>query len=431
MSRKRRRKIHSCPCESCVTQPQGKIAEEHLAINRLVATMDEKRRRRLVGFLAHQHGRGGITSLVRITGLSPKTIRRGMRESQRSAAEDADRVRRPGGGRKRLEQLNPGVVQALDDLLRDVTAGDPMSELKWTHKSTLQLCRALRHRGFVIGRKTVARLLRERHYSLRTNRKCLSRQQHPDRDRQFRFLARQRQRYVGKGWPVISVDAKKREMVGNFKNPGRCWRREARKVLDHDFLKDAVGIGLSYGIYDVHRNVGFVVVGTSHETAAFAVGAIRRWWLQVGQQHYPNAKRLLIEADGGGSNGSRPYAWKWELQKLADELGMIICVSHLPPGTSKWNLIEHRMFSLISENWAGEPLVSYEVMLQFIRHTKSDTGFRCRATLDQKTYATKVKVSKEQRASVNVIPRRVFPKWNYLIRPHSGPAKPSQSSAAT
>ena len=426
MSRIHRREIRCCTCDSCLMQPQGEIAEEHRAINRLVAGMDEKRRRRFVGFLAHQHGRGGIASLARITGLSPKTIRRGLRESQRSAAEVANRVRRPGGGRKRLEQLEPGVVQALDDLLRDVTAGDPMSELKWTHKSTLQLCRMLRGRGFVIGRKTVARLLRERHYSLRTNRKCLARKQDPDRDRQFRYLARQRRRYLRKGWPVISVDAKKREMVGNFKNPGRCWRREARKVLDHDFRKDAAGIAISYGIYDIHRNVGFVVIGTSHETAAFAVAAIRRWWLQVGHQRYPDAKRLLIEADGGGSNGSRPVAWKWELQKLADELGLIICVSHLPPGASKWNLIEHRMFSLISENWAGEPLVSYEVMLQFIRHTKSDTGFRCRAALDQKTYETKVKVSKEQRARVNVKPRRVLPKLNYVIRPHSEPAKPSQ-----
>src|SRR6266567_2462274 len=199
MPRKHRREIHACPCESCVTKPEGEIAEEHRAINRLVASMDEKRRRRFVGFLAHQHGRGGIASLTRITGLSPKTIRRGLRESQPPAAEVANRVRRPGGGRKRLEQLNPGVVQALDELLREVTAGDPLSALKWTHKSTLQLCRALRRRGFVIGRKTVARLLRERHYSLRTNRKCLPRTQHPDRDRQFRFLARQRRRYLRRG----------------------------------------------------------------------------------------------------------------------------------------------------------------------------------------------------------------------------------------
>jgi Rhodopirellula transposase DDE domain len=419
MSRNQRRPIHVCTCPRCLAQPKSAFAEEHRAINRLVATMDEKRRRRFVGFLAQQQGRGGIELLARITGLSHKTIRRGMQENQRPPSGESQRVRCPGGGRKRVEQRHPEIVQALDELLQDVTAGDPMSELKWTHKSTAKLCRALRRRGFAIGRKTVARLLRQRKYSLRTNRKCLAGTQDPDRDRQFRFLVRQRRRYLRRGWPVISVDTKKKEMIGNFKNPGRCWRREARKVLDHDFRRDAVGIAISYGIYDVGRNRGFVVIGTSHETAAFAVAAIRRWWLQVGQKQYPRARRLLIEADGGGANGSRPLAWKVELQKLADALGLILCVSHLPPGASKWNLIEHRMFGLISENWAGEPLASYEVMMGFIRHTKSEMGFRCRAMLDRRVYATKVKISKAEKAALNLKPRRVLPKWNYVIRPHN------------
>jgi hypothetical protein len=256
------------------------------------------------------------------------------------------------------KKKDPEILAALEDILRDSVAGDPMSELKWTHKSIRKLSDALSKRRLPAGHGTVARLLRDQLFSLRTNRKRLARTNDPQRDRQFRYLARMRRLYRARGWPVISVDTKKKELVGNFKNPGRCWRRDSRSVLDHDFPSWALGYGIPFGIYDVARNAGYVVIGTSHETAAFAVAAIRRWWLEVGLRYYTGMNRLLIQADGGGANNGRTWAWKVALQGLADEFGLIITVMHYPPGASKWNPIEHRMFSLISENWAGEPLVS-------------------------------------------------------------------------
>jgi DDE family transposase len=311
----------------------------------------------------------------------------------------------------------------LDQLLQDSTAGDPMTALKWTHKSTRKLCAALRRQGIAVSRKIVARLLHQHAYSLRTNRKRLAGTHHPDRDRQFRSLTRIRRWYLTHGLAVISVDAKKKELVGNFKNPGRCWRKTDRDVLDHDFAKDASGRGVPYGIYDLGRNAGYVVIGTSHETAAFAVAAIRRWWLAVGRAAYPAARRLLIEADCGGANGNRRLAWKAGLQGLADEFGLIITVTHYPPGASKWNPIEHRMFSLISENWAGEPLVNYETMLKYIRRTRSATGFHCRARLDRTVYKKGVKVSREERSAIRLRPRSVLPQWNYTIWPHPAASK--------
>jgi hypothetical protein len=309
-------------------------------------------------------------------------------------------------------------VEELDQLLRDATAGDPMTSLKWTHKSTRKLRAGLRRRGVRIGRGTVARLLRQQEYSLRTNRKRLAGTEDPDRDRQFRYLTRIRRWYLTHGLPVISVDTKKKELVGDFKNPGRCWRKTDREVLDHDFAKDASGRGIPYGIYDLGRNAGYVVIGTTRETSAFAVAAIRRWWLSVGRAAYPAARRLLIEADCGGANGNRRVAWKAGLQGLADEFGLIITVTHYPPGASKWNPVEHRMFSLISENWAGEPLIDYETMLKFIRRTRSTTGFHCRACLDRREYEKGVKVSSEERAAIRLKPRPVLPRWNYTIWPH-------------
>lgn len=410
--------VHACSCVACSQHPKGRTAAKHRAINRLLAFLDEKRRRRFAGFLAAQHGWGGIEAVAIITGLSRKTIRRGLHENRSPRPDKSLRVRRPGGGRKRKEDQDPTLLSALDDLLQDVTAGDPSTGIKWTHRSTRKLARALRRLGFGIGYRSVARLLHQANYSLRTNRKCLAGTHDPDRDRQFRYLARQRRRYLQNGWPVISVDAKKREIVGNFKNSGRCWRREPRRVLDHDFRRYAVGVAVLYGVYDVGHNDGYVVIGTSHETAAFAVAAIRRWWLGVGRRRYAGVRHLLIEADGGGANGSRRLVWKAALQKLADECGLVIAVSHLPPGASKWNLIDHRMFPWISANWAGEPLVSYRVIRELIGHTKAANGFRCRAVLDRRKYANGRKVSAEEKASLHWRPRRVLPTWNYVIWPH-------------
>lgn len=418
MSSPCRRPVHPCPCLACSQHPHSRTAAEHRAINRLLALVDEKRRRRFVGFLAGQYGRGGIEHLALITGMSSKTIRRGLRESRSPVNRWSQRVRRPGGGRQRKEVQDASLIPMLDQLLQDITAGDPTTGMKWTHRSTRKLARALRRLGFRIGYRTVARLLHQANYSLRTNRKCLAGTHDPDRDRQFLHLVRQRRRYLKHGWPVISVDAKKRELVGNFKNPGRCWRREPRRVLDHDFRRSAVGVAVLYGVYDVGHNDGYVVIGTSHETAAFAVAAIRRWWLRVGRHRYAGVRRLLIEADSGGANGFRRLVWKAALQKFADEWGLVIAVSHLPPGASKWNLIDHRMFSHISANWAGEPLASYQVVRELIGHTQSEKGFRCRAVMDRKTYAKGIKVSAQEKASMRLRPRRVLPAWNYVIWPH-------------
>jgi Rhodopirellula transposase DDE domain len=310
-------------------------------------------------------------------------------------------------------------VSALRELLRDATAGDPISGLRWTHKTAQKLAEELQRQGFRVGRMTVARLLRQSRYSLRTNRKRLAGTHEPDRDRQFRLLARRRRWFQRRHWPVLSVDTKKKEWVGNFKNAGRCWRRQALAVWDHDFPSLAVGRAIPYGIYDETRNAGYVVIGTSHETAAFAVAALRTWWLETGRWCYPRARRLAIEADCGGANGNRSWGWRIGLQALADEFGLTITVGHYPPGASKWNWIEHRMFNLISANWSGQPLISYETVLNFIRTTTSPTGFRCRACLDETCYDTKAKVTPEEKTAVKLRWHKVLPQWNYTIWPRS------------
>ncbi len=292
-----------------------------------------------------------------------------------------------------------------------------MGGLRWTHKTTRNLAATLNRRGVTISHATVGRLLHEMKYSLRTNRKRLAKTNDPDRDQQFRLLARRRRRFQRDKCPVISIDCKKKELLGNFKNPGETWRRDARDVLDHDFPSWADGRAIPLGIYDIEHNEGLVVVGISRETSTFVIKAVRSWWMTVGRHKYSGANRLLIECDCGGGNGPRIWAWKVGLQRLADEFGLTITVGHFPPGASKWNLIEHRMFSLISANWAGEPLTSYEVVLKTIRATRSATGFRCRATLDKSCYPKKTLVTDEQKAAVQLIPHRVLPKWNYTVRP--------------
>jgi hypothetical protein len=295
--------------------------------------------------------------------------------------------------------------------------------MRWTHRSLRALRKGLARRGIKVARATIARLLGHLGFSLRTCRKNKAKVHDKDRDRQFRYLTRLRKLYLTRGWPVISVDTKKKELVGEFKNPGRCWRRRSREVLDHDFPSWALGRAIPYGIYDLAFNDGMVVVGTSHETPSFAGAAIRRWWLEIGRRRYAGRRRLLIEADAGGANAARKWEWKAALQKLADEFGLIITVTHYPPGASKWNPIDHRMFSLISANWAGEPLVSYETILGYIRGTRSPEGFHCRAHLDTTDYPSGYRVTPEVKDRIRLKPRPVLPKWNYTIRPHNKPTE--------
>ena len=294
-----------------------------------------------------------------------------------------------------------------------------MRGTKWTRKTLRKLAEELERRKFQVSHETVRRLLRRLDYSLHHNRKERSKRQDLDRDRQMHYLARQRRAFLKAKKPVISVDCKKKELIGNFKNAGRTWRREARSVLATDFPSDADGKAIPYGVYDVARNRGFVGVGVSHETAEFAVSVIRRWWLMEGRAANPDATELLIQADGGGANGYRSWLWKWELQCWADETGLTITVTHYPTSASKWNWIEHRLFCHISANWAGEPLVRYEIVLKFIRTTKTAAGLRCIAYLDRKHYRTQIKVSPEQKATIRLVKHRVLPKWNYTIRPHT------------
>ena len=317
-------------------------------------------------------------------------------------------------------------MRALDDILKDATAGDPITGLKWTRKTPAKISRALKRKRFKVGRTTVRRLMRERKYALRVNRKRLTKQHDPNRDRQMRYISQARRAFIKAGRPAISVDTKKKELVGNFRNPGRTWRQEPVEVLDTDFLSDAIGKAIPYGIYDAQHSSGYLRVGTSHETAKFAVDVIRAWWIEVGRLQYVGQDHLLIEADGGGANSSSSWLWKYELQLLADEFGLTITVTHYPPGASKWNPIEHRMFGLITQNWAGQPRVDYETMLNFARTAGEQSGFHCEARLDPTEYETHLKVTKEQKAHIMLTRHRVFPKWNYTIEPYKSSDKNRQ-----
>ncbi len=311
----------------------------------------------------------------------------------------------------------------LETIVKDATAGDPMTDWRWTHKSTRQLAALLRSRGIRISANTVGRLLKARGYSLRTNRKRLARAHEPDRDRQFRYIARQRRRFQKHGNPAISIDTKKKEWVGLFKNPGQTWRQEPIDVSDHDFPSLASGRAIPFGIYDAWWKSGFVVVGISNETAAFAGAAVSCWWEEHGRWCYPRARRWFIEADGGGANNARTWAWKWALQQVADRWGVTITVAHYPPGASKWNPIEHRLFSHISANWQGEPLRDYDTVLGFIGGTTTGTGLRCRAVLDTAHYPTRLKITEEQKRSIRIKRSTVLPQWNYTIYPR--PKRPT------
>jgi hypothetical protein len=367
-------------------------------------------------------GRGGITRVAEATGLSRVTIRAGLHQLDRPApAADrravTERLRRPGGGRKPLVDHDPNLLRALETLVDPVTRGDPMSPLRWTCKSAAELAAELQAQGHAVSERTVNRLLHALDYSLQSNRKTIEGKGHPDRDAQFQYINRRVKAFQRRGQPVVSVDTKKKELVGQFRNGGREWQPEGQpeEVEVYDFVKKDLGKVIPYGIYDQTVNTGWVSVGVDHDTAEFAVEALRRWWRKMGSQVYPRAKRLLITADGGGSNGVRCRLWKVELQGLADEVGLRISVCHFPPGTSKWNKIEHRMSCHITENWRGRPLVSREVVVNLIGHTTTDTGLAIQSELDEGIYPTGRKVSDEQMEGLSIRREKFHGEWNYTI----------------
>lgn len=367
---------------------------------------------------ARQLGHGGVSRISRACGLSRVTITKGMREL-RDRPLTPGRIRRPGGGRPALVRLDPDLPRTLEGLVEPLARGDPESPLRWTSKSTRALAAELTAQRHSVSHEKVAQLLRHMNYSLQSNRKTEEGNDHPDRDAQFQHINEQVRQALAGGWPVISVDTKKKELVGNYKNAGRQWRttKSAQKVNGHDFPGPSVPRAYPYGIYDLARNTGFVNVGTDHDTGAFAVASIRGWWRCEGRRLYPHVRHLLIAADGGGSNGYRLRQWKMELQKLADSAGLSIMVCHFPPGTSKWNKVEHRLFSFISSNWRGEPLRDYETVVRLIAGTTTAKGLRVTCRLDRRRYPVGRKVSDKELATVNVTPDAFHGEWNYIIQP--------------
>ena len=386
----------------------------------LLEDLDERGRRRWAAVEARALGRGGIAAVASATGLSDRTIRTGLRELDDPNALAGHRQRRVGGGRKSQATVQPGLREALDRLIDPTARGSPTSPLRWTIKSTRRLAEALREQGYTVSATSVRRMLRQMRYSLQANRKTREGRQHPDRDGQFRHIADRVKARQRRSEPAISVDTKKKEVLGNLKNPGKTYRPQGdpAKVKTHDFPDPKLGKAVPYGVYDLHSNEAGVSVGISHDTAEFAVGAIRRWWDKLGRERYGGAQRLLVTADSGGSNSSRSRLWKVELQKWADETGLIIEVCHYPPGTSKWNKIEHRLFCHITRNWQGTPLETLEIVVQSIGATTTETGLEVHAWLDEGTYRKGRKVSDEELAACTIRRNHYHGEWNYEIHPH-------------
>ncbi len=388
---------------------------------RIAGELNERTRRLFAANEAIAIGWGGISAVSRATGLSRQVISDGIKELQEGERAGDGRIRRKGGGRKSTVSKDPRLCEDLERLVEPVTRGDPESPLRWTSKSVRKLAKELQHLGHQVSHELVSELLHGLGYSLQATRKTREGGTHPDRDAQFEHLNTQAEAFLSAGDPVVSVDAKKKELVGDFKNPGREWHPQGKpeEVRVYDFPIPELGRATPYGVYDLARNAGWVNVGIDHNTAAFAVESIRRWWKEVGRQQYPQARRLLISADGGGSNGSRVRLWKWELQQLADETGLAITVCHLPPGTSKWNKIEHRLFAWISQNWRGKPLVSYAVILKLIAATTTEAGLTVQCQLDTNRYPAGRKISDEQMATLSIRPDSFHGEWNYTILPRS------------
>jgi hypothetical protein len=388
----------------------------------LTVVMDERMRRQWSASEAIEMGRGGVSCVAKATGMSRTTILAGVRELKDQ--EDPQtlvqpRIRRPGGGRKKAEQVDSAIIEALEALIDPVTRGHPESPLRWTCKSTRQLANELCRQNHPVSARTVARLLYAAGYSLQANRKTREGKDHPDRDAQFEYINRQVRRVQKRGQPVISIDTKKKELIGDFKNAGQEWRpkRTPQKVRVHDFKDENLGKAIPYGVYDLANNQGWVSIGIDHDTAHFAANSILRWWNDMGCARFPRASELLITADGGGSNSSRSRLWKVALQGLANQLDMKLRVCHFPPGTSKWNKIEHRLFSYITSNWRGQPLVSLQTIVQLIASTTTQTGLTVQAAVDTNTYETGIKVTDEEMAQLRLTPSAFHGNWNYSIAP--------------
>jgi hypothetical protein len=401
---------------------EGEIRRKFEALS---AVMDERMRRLWAGAEA-EFGDGGIAVVERATGMSRTTIRTGRDELRGGVSvEDVVNVRRPGGGRISIEEQDPELVTALEALVDPVTRGDPMSPLRWTAKSTRKLAEEMAARGYEMSPQKVGQLLRASGYSLQGTNKTIEGAAHPDRNGQFEFINERVDAWHSRGGPVISVDTKKKELVGDFKNAGQEWQPQGEPVpvRVHDFIDKDLGKAIPYGVYDVGLNNAWVSVGVDHDTAEFAVESIARWWRHMGKKAYPDATELLITADGGGSNGYRSRLWKVELQRFADRSGLIIGVSHFPPGTSKWNKIEHRLFCHITENWRGRPLVDHETIVQLIGSVRTTKGLFVKAKLDTGSYETGIKVRDSQMDNLNIAYETFHGDWNYTIRPNENPIR--------
>jgi transposase len=390
----------------------------------LLPVLDERSRRQWAATEAESYGRGGLAWVCMGTGMSHNTVLKGIKEiaerRKNPKKEITSRVRGEGGGRKKLKEKDPDLTKALNKLVEPATRGDPMSPLCWTNKSTYTLAEELAKEGHTIGARSVSSLLKEQGFRLQSNRKTKEGSQHPDRNEQFEYINMESMRFMRQGQPVVSVDTKKKELVGDFANKGREWEPKGKEVTVkvHDFMDKDLGKAIPYGIYDVHQNEGWVSVGIDHDTADFATEAILRWWKNMGKEKYPRVKKLLIMADGGGSNSSRSRLWKMSIQNLANKLRIPIYVSHFPPGTSKWNKIEHRMFSYITQNWRGRPLVSHEVIINLIANTTTKNGLRIKAKLDSGIYQTGKKVSDDEFELIKIKTNLFHGDWNYTIYPN-------------
>jgi hypothetical protein len=399
------------------------VADIALRYQLSVAFLDERSRRLFAANEALAYGPGGIAAVSAATGVARSTIGRGLKELRGARNDIGGRVRRSGGGRKSAVVHQPNLPAALEALIEDAIRGDPMTPLRWVSRSLRNIVRALQADGYQVSQRVVANLLRELNYSCQANRKTREGSNHPDRDAQFGHINATVQRAIAEGQPAISVDTKKKELVGDFKNAGRELRRQGdpEKVQVHDFIQPELGKVAPYGVYDIAANDGWVSVGIDADTAAFAVESIRRWWYRLGQARYPNAKRMVVTADCGGSNGVRVRLWKRELQRLANEIGVAIQVTHLPPGTSKWNKVEHRLFAYITQNWRGKPLVSHQVIVQLIAATRTETGLQVCCDIDPNLYPKGIKVSDEEMDAINISRDEFHGEWNYTISPSQQP----------